>query len=161
MSNAEFSTYVPISNLQTAFDDTYTCNIDSYDNDVDNAYCRFKSVNGLAGQNRDKYGKVVKEYWAKYEKYHRTHFPKVLNKAAEDAQSAKGLIDSYCSAAQSQASYDAKRLVNDLIFYMNCTEETFNKRLNSLKTGDLSYADQKYSKVQLCYDLELLGRIYG
>lgn len=61
-SNAEFSTYTPISNKQSVFDETYTYNVQTYDNDYRNAYCRFKSVNALCDQNRAKFGASVKHF---------------------------------------------------------------------------------------------------
>ncbi|MCQ2382866.1 MAG: C69 family dipeptidase [Clostridia bacterium] len=161
LSTAEFSTYVPISNKEKVFDSTYTYNLDAYGTDDKNAYCRFKSLNSLTNQDRSKYGATVQAFWAIYENYYRTAAPNLIKEAAKDGGKAQGLFDDFCSAAQNQAAYEAKRIANDIITYINNTRETFKYKFTDIHKGDLSYVAQKYDKFALSFDIELFAKLYN
>lgn len=159
-SNAEFSTYTPISNKQKVFDDSFTCNIDNYDNNHNNAYSWFKSLNSLAAQNRKKFSKAIRDLWKPYEEYHRETFTRMLHEAATNNSKAQQMIDDYCSGAEKQAVYEASRVSENVIFYMNSTEETFKKKFKNIHKGDLTYVDQEYPEIKTCFDIELFANIH-
>lgn len=74
---------------------------------------------------------------------------------------AQQRINDFCAGAEKQAAYDAKRISEDLVFFMNCTEETFRKKFKNVHKGDLTYVDQPYDEGQLCFDAELFAKLYN
>lgn len=161
-SNAEFSTYFPISNLQSQFDPSYTYNINSYDFDEQNAYTNFKTLNTLCDQKRDQVGPQIQSYWKLFENYEQKAFAQVIEKIKDSSQSnvkAQSTINDFCTSTESQANYDAKRLCKDVVWYMNNTEETFNQKLSNLKKGDMAFIPQKYDKFKCTFDVELAAKL--
>jgi len=137
MANAEYSVYLPMSNLITD-----TANAFKYVNPVGNdpmvhpvgcidekmAHYNFKLLTTLSAQNREKYGPGVRAYWNSVETDLIAEYPEILAQTLKlyetDKEAAASFITNFTIGIQNAALEDAKTMTDELIWYMISNTKT-------------------------------------
>ncbi|MDO5329444.1 MAG: C69 family dipeptidase [Coriobacteriia bacterium] len=158
LSPAEFSTFVPMSSIESKFDPSYTYNIPSFQNDENNASLCFKKLNTIVQQNKSLLGDGVKSYWNYLEKYYQAIFPAILEQASNDKSKAQNLIDNFCCNVQNQSYYDAKRLINECEWCLMNNQHTYKHKMNLSTFAVKELVIENYSPL---VDAVLFAKING
>lgn len=104
---AEFGDFVPLSNCQTKFADSYTYDQSQYKLDENSAATVMKELNALCCQNRAQLGPGVRDYWKLLETYEAAIMPGLIEKGDKTA------IDAFCKFVEDQTFADAKRMIDE------------------------------------------------
>ncbi|MCQ2357726.1 MAG: C69 family dipeptidase [Methanocorpusculum sp.] len=164
LSNASYAPFIPVSNYSTEISPLYanTADINGYDENT--AFSHYKQLNALAAQDHALYGKGVREYWELAERYLTSTYPEFIRYAAEisksDKETAKNLINSFNTAVQNQAIFDADRLFEDLMWYIVQNTDTLKYKF-SYKT--LTYSDEPVEIKPFVpdFDAAFFGELFG
>lgn len=155
-SNAEFNMFIPFSNKESKFDEAYTYEPTNYwNNDYKNACYNFKTLNVTGAKDRPICEDGLQKYWAFLQHYYVAQLSQLLqeNSSAADIQNK---INDMCMNFQNQSNYDAKRLLQDLHWYYNDTEDCYG-----LKTRDGNKYYQPPYNFSPYVDVALVAKMYG
>ncbi|MDO5328781.1 MAG: C69 family dipeptidase [Coriobacteriia bacterium] len=148
-NSAEFGTFVPISNAEKVFDNSYTVNPFEHSLTEDSCATVMKELNTICAQNRKKLSKTVRDYWKSTEHYSQTMMPQILE---------SGNIDEFCSGMQKWAYEDCKRLKSDVEWYLMGDTITWRKNVN-LNTQE--YSEKYYPDFVSSVDVALFAKLTG
>ena len=128
LSESLHAPFIPISNLITDASPYYTASTDKYALNDNMAFSIYKRLNTLCARTRKATSAGVREYWELIEKKLISDMPAVLAKTADeyrkDPEAARKYINAWCSSVQEAAVYDAKRLFDDVLWYLILNTET-------------------------------------
>lgn len=155
-SNAEFNMFIPFSNKESKFDEAYTYEPTNYwNNDYKNACYNFKTLNVTAAKDRLICEKGIQKYWAFLQHYYAAQISQLLENSSATSN-IQNKINDMCTSFQNQSVYDAKRLLQDLHWYYNDTEDCFG-----LKTRDGNKYYQPPYNFSPYVDVALVSKMYG
>lgn len=155
-SNAEFNMFIPFSNKESSFDEAYTYEPTNYwNNDYKNACYNFKTLNVTGAKDRLICEKGLQKYWDFIQHYYVAQLYELLENNA-NAGDIQNKVNEMCTNFQNQSNYDAKRLLQDLHWYYNDTEDCFG-----LKTRDGNKYYQPPYDFSPYVDVALVAKMYG
>lgn len=128
-SEAEHSVYIPVNVMTEDVAEGYDYIPEVGGPDEKLAHYCFKRLNALSKQDREWYGKGVREYWNMVEEDLVASYPAVLAEAKAlyetDPAAAKAYITEYTIAQQEKAVNDANKIFDELMWYIiGCTNTT-------------------------------------
>lgn len=124
LSESAFAPFVPVSNAITSCNPVYRHEMTRYAYDPEAAPLVYKRLNALCAQNRSLYGVNVRKYWEMYEDMLVTEFPARLRQYAAGRKPSKAMT-TYCTALQDGALDDARRIFDELSWYLMQNNYTY------------------------------------
>jgi len=120
-SEAAYSPFVPISNLVTDLSPYYKYCPMSWGLDLNAAQHIYKRLNAICANNRDLYGRAVKEYWATAEREMMDNFTFTFNEAVKiyesNPQRAEAMLTGFGVKVQNDFISDANRLFDEIMWH--------------------------------------------
>ena len=163
-SNAAYAPFVPLSNITTSVSDAYGYILPAYEFDENSAAHVFKRLNTQTSLNREFYGLNIEAYWQEYESQWEEEYTELLRQAKSLCESGKSsqaakLLTGYQNYVQAKAYSDAKRIYNDLDWFImeNTQTMTDEDAYSSYEKTEHAYSDGYMPQVDMADWAERYG----